>query len=74
MAQPTGAVRPWTHEIDTRMNRWSKNGVLGHVFEPLQRAKNALNTFRNLLGQGPSKKLLIVFLFWVMYFDNSIAS
>jgi transposase len=27
---------PW-HTIYTRMNRWSKNGVLDHVFERLQR-------------------------------------
>jgi transposase len=27
---------PW-HTIYTRMNRWSKNGVLDHVFECLQR-------------------------------------
>ena len=27
---------PW-HTIYTRMNRWSKNGVLDHVFEQLQR-------------------------------------
>jgi transposase len=27
---------PW-HTIYTRMNRWSKNGVLDHVFELLQR-------------------------------------
>ncbi len=25
------------HTIYTRMNRWSKNGVLNHVFEQLQR-------------------------------------
>jgi transposase len=27
---------PW-HTIYTRMNRWSKNGVLDHLFERLQR-------------------------------------
>ena len=27
---------PW-HTIYTRMNRWSKNGVLEHIFEQLQR-------------------------------------
>jgi transposase len=27
---------PW-HTIYTRMNRWSKNGVLDHIFEQLQR-------------------------------------
>jgi transposase len=27
---------PW-HTIYTRMNRWSKNGVLDHVFQRLQR-------------------------------------
>jgi transposase len=27
---------PW-HTIYTRMNRWSKNGVLNHIFEQLQR-------------------------------------
>ena len=27
---------PW-HTIYTRMNRWSKSGVLDHVFERLQR-------------------------------------
>ena len=27
---------PW-HTIYTRMNRWSKNGVLDHVFDRLQR-------------------------------------
>lgn len=29
---------PW-HTIYTRMNRWSKNGVLNEVFEQLQRAQ-----------------------------------
>ena len=27
---------PW-HTVYTRMNRWSKNGVLDHIFEQLQR-------------------------------------
>src|SRR3974377_2264525 len=27
---------PW-HTIYTRMNRWSKNGVLDNIFEPLKR-------------------------------------
>ena len=32
---------PW-HTIYTRMNRWSKNGVLDHIFEQLQREQIVL--------------------------------
>ena len=34
------------HTIYTRMNRWSKNGVLDHVFERLQRSRSCASRSR----------------------------
>ncbi len=33
---------PWQHHLSTRMNRWSKNGVLDQVFEKLGASKSRM--------------------------------
>ena len=59
MAWPARSVSARWHTIYTRMNRWSKNGVLDQVFEKLQseqmvRIKIEAFALDSTLGQGTS--------------------
>ena len=54
-------VRDYWHTIYTRMNRWSKNGVLDRVFECLQREQilriklEAVSMDNTIVAEIPSR-------------------
>ena len=44
------------HTVYTRMNRWSKNGVLDRVFEHLQRSRSCASNWKRYRWTAPSSR------------------